>query len=346
MKGQFIVLVADPSAYIREQLVARCRSTSSFHRVEWATSPEFLERKIKRCQPHLVVANMAFLVDVQSPPADFRIALHLEGDRPDLTLARHRVMLPRREDPDDMLRFVSDLEAALRDIVVRLAKVTSRRGSLAVPAKAASYQSGRIQARLDALAGAGGPLIAIGASTGGTIAIEQLLKGLYGDGPPVVIAQHISSGFSRSFARRLDSTCAVHVIEGQDKVPLQRGYAYLAPADRHLAIDVADGTYCCLLGSEERINGHCPSVDHLFTSVARVARGAAIGILLTGMGRDGAEGLLAMRRQNARTFAQDEATSVVWGMPGAAEALGAAQHVLPLERIAEELADLYMGKRL
>ncbi len=177
-------------------------------------------------------------------------------------------------------------------------------------------------------------IIAIGASTGGTEAIRQVLTRLPPDSPGVVIAQHIPKTFSSPFARRLNDHCSVSVCEAEDGQHILAGHVYIAPGDRHLLV-VRDGTrYVCRLDDGEPVNRHKPSVDVLFRSVARNGGGNAIGVLLTGMGKDGARGLKEMLDAGNRTIAQDQASSVVWGMPGEAVALGAAQYVLPLDQIA------------
>ena len=183
-------------------------------------------------------------------------------------------------------------------------------------------------------------IIAIGASTGGTEAIKAVLMGMAPDCPGIVVAQHIPKAFSTSFARRLNEICPVTVDEAQDGQQILAGHAYIAPGDRHLVV-VRDGArYVCRLDDGEPVNRHKPSVDVLFYSVARSAGQNAIGVILTGMGRDGARGLQDMHKCGSRTVAQDEATSVVWGMPGEAVSLHAVDHVLPIEDIAAQVRKL------
>ena len=183
-------------------------------------------------------------------------------------------------------------------------------------------------------------IIAIGASTGGTEAIKEVLTRLPPDSPGVVIAQHIPKAFSGPFARRMNDCCAVSVSEAEDGQQILAGHAYIAPGDRHLLV-VRDGArYVCRLDDGVPVNRHKPSVDVLFRSVAQNGGRNAIGVLLTGMGKDGARGLKEMLDSGSRTIAQDELTSVVWGMPGEAVALGAAEHVLPLDHIAGKIRSL------
>lgn len=180
-------------------------------------------------------------------------------------------------------------------------------------------------------------VIAIGASTGGIEAIKAVLSEMRADCPGIVITQHIPPMFSESFANRLNGCCAMTVSEAVDGQQIVAGHAFIAPGSQHLTV-VRDGAkYRCRLDDGEPVNRHRPSVDALFQSVAACAGGNSIGVLLTGMGRDGAVGLQDMQRAGAVTIAQDEASSVVWGMPGAAVSLGAADHVLSIGRIGEAL---------
>jgi two-component system chemotaxis response regulator CheB len=177
-------------------------------------------------------------------------------------------------------------------------------------------------------------LIAVGASTGGTEAIKEFLMGMPPDSPGIVIAQHIPKAFSTPFAERMNRSCQLTVFEAQDGQQIMPGHAYIAPGDRHLLIVRSGARWICRLDDGPPVNRHKPSVDVLFRSVAQEAGYNAIGVILTGMGKDGAQGLLEMRQAGSPTIAQDEATSVVWGMPGEAVAIGAAVEELPLQRIA------------
>jgi len=176
-------------------------------------------------------------------------------------------------------------------------------------------------------------VVAIGASTGGTEAIKEILTQLRPDNPAILIAQHIPPVFSSAFARRMNLNSAMTVVEAADGQQILPGHVYIAPGDRHLLL-VRDGArYRCQLNDGPPVNRHRPSVDVLFRSVAQNAGKNAIGVILTGMGADGARGLNEMREAGAATIAQDEKSSVVWGMPGEAVKLGAAQRILPLDQI-------------
>jgi two-component system chemotaxis response regulator CheB len=179
-----------------------------------------------------------------------------------------------------------------------------------------------------------GSIIAIGASTGGTEAIAAVLSKLPKDSPPIVIAQHIPPVFSTAFAKRLNETCAIEVREAVDNDPLYPGLALVAPGDFHMLLRKAGARYHVTVKTGPRVCYQRPSVDVLFASVAESAGGAAVAVLLTGMGADGAQGLLKLRKLGGHTIAQDEASCVVYGMPREAAELDAAVQVLPLSGIA------------
>lgn len=185
-----------------------------------------------------------------------------------------------------------------------------------------------------------GRIVAIGSSTGGVEALLAVLAAFPANCPPTVITQHMPATFTKSFAARLDRTCAANVAEARDGDPLRPGQIYLSPGgDHHLTV-AGVGQLRCRLVAEPPVNGHRPSVDVLFRSVAKAAGPAAVGIILTGMGRDGAQGLLEMRRSGAATLGQDESTCVVYGMPKVAHELGAVQQQLPVERIGAAIIEM------
>lgn len=214
-----------------------------------------------------------------------------------------------------------------------------------LPARVKAAARARVRPTSDRVAGHAaregfrpdGRIVAIGSSTGGVEALLTVLSAYPANCPPTVITQHMPGTFTRSFAERLNRSCAAHVSEARDGAPLEPGQVYLAPGgERHLQI-VGAGLPRCRLVADAPVNGHRPSVDVLFESVARVVGKAALGVILTGMGRDGAQGLLSMRRQGASTVGQNEATSVVYGMPKVAYEIGAVNRQLALERIGAEI---------
>lgn len=218
----------------------------------------------------------------------------------------------------------------------------------ALPDKVRTAAAARVRAsRLPAAACApdahfdpGDKVVAIGSSTGGVEALLAIIERLPANCAPTVITQHMPATFTKSFAERLNRSCAAEVHEARDGDPLAAGKVFLAPGgDSHLEIDGVNRLRCRVTPGPP-VSGHCPSVDRLFESVARTAKGRGVGVILTGMGRDGARGLLAMREAGARTVGQNEATSVVYGMPKAAFEIGAVERQLPLEKIAPAIRQL------
>jgi len=181
-------------------------------------------------------------------------------------------------------------------------------------------------------------LILIGASTGGTEAIRHVLEPLPANSPAILITQHMPAGFTRSFVQRLDNLCAVQVHEAEDGQRVLPGHVYLAPGGvAHMKLAKSGANYIVQLEESEPVNRHRPSVDVLFHSAAKLAGKNAVGAILTGMGKDGAQGLLAMREAGAVTFAQDEASCVVFGMPREALHIGAAMEAVPLSEMSERI---------
>lgn len=183
-------------------------------------------------------------------------------------------------------------------------------------------------------------VIAIGASTGGTVALRAILQSFPADMPPTLIVQHMPAGFTKMFAQKLNSMCAVEVREAENQDRLRDGLVLIAPGDYHMRL-VKDGKgYLVDITQGAKVSGHRPSVDALFHSVALCAGSKALGVILTGMGADGADGLLAMHRAGARTVGQDQESSVIYGMPQVAYQFGAVDQQVPLHRVTDTLIDL------
>ncbi|MFM9884006.1 MAG: chemotaxis response regulator protein-glutamate methylesterase [Burkholderiales bacterium] len=182
-------------------------------------------------------------------------------------------------------------------------------------------------------------LIAIGSSTGGTEAVREILMQLPANSPAVVITQHMPPGFTESFAKRLDGLCKIRVQEARHGERIMPGRAYIAPGGNHLAVARSGATFNTVLSSDAPVNRFRPSVEVLFRSVARAAGANAAGVMLTGMGKDGATAMLEMRQAGSFNIAQDEATCVVFGMPKEAIAVGAVHEILPLGQIARRVLD-------
>lgn len=186
-------------------------------------------------------------------------------------------------------------------------------------------------------------ILVIGASTGGTEALKDVLSQLPAHCPGIVITQHMPEGFTKSFASRLNGLCNVHVKEAEQGDKVLPGHAYLAPGHSHLLLKRNGSGYICELSSAEPVNRHRPSVDVLFKSAAKNAGNNAIGIILTGMGKDGALGMKEMHDAGAHTFAQDEKSCVVFGMPKEAISQGGVDEIVSLKEIASRVMS-YLGK--
>ncbi len=349
------VLVVDDSALVRSLLSEMLASAPDIEVVGVAADAHAARDKIKRLNPDVLT------LDVEMPRMDgITFLRNLMRLRP-MPVVMVSSLTERGADVtldalalgavDYLPKPKIDLAATLqdyRDELVEKIRTAARASVRALDPQRIAPAPGPVHSADAVLpkAAAAKPLrttdriIAIGASTGGTEAIKEVLTRLPPDCPGIVIAQHIPKAFSGPFARRMNDCCAVSVCEAQDGQQVLAGHAYIAPGDRHLLL-VRDGArYVCGLDDGLPVNRHKPSVDVLFRSVAQSAGRNAIGALLTGMGKDGARGLREMLDSGSRTIAQDEATSVVWGMPGEAVALGAAQHVVPLEAVAARIRQL------
>ncbi|MBL8669597.1 MAG: chemotaxis response regulator protein-glutamate methylesterase [Alphaproteobacteria bacterium] len=187
-------------------------------------------------------------------------------------------------------------------------------------------------------------IVAIGASTGGVEALRDVICALPADAPATLVVQHMPEKFTATFAARLDGMAAVHVSEASDGARVLPGHVYIAPGSYHLSLARSGANYVCEVRDGAPVSGHRPSVDVLFNSVARVAGQRSIGVILTGMGRDGADGLLAMRNAGAATLGEDASSCVVYGMPKAASQAGAVERELPLSKMGAEILRLAATK--
>lgn len=184
-------------------------------------------------------------------------------------------------------------------------------------------------------------VIAIGASTGGTEAIYSIITALPREMPGILIVQHMPPVFTELYAQRLNNSCELEVKEAKTGDEVKPGRVLIAAGDYHMKLVKSDMGYFVKCFKGEKVNGHCPSVDVLFNSVAEIARDNAVGVILTGMGSDGAKGILNMRKKGAFTIGQDEKSSVVYGMPMAAYKMGGVIKQLPLDKIAQELRNYF-----
>ncbi|WP_449445887.1 protein-glutamate methylesterase/protein-glutamine glutaminase [Thermomonas brevis] len=332
------VLIVDDSALVRQVLTELLSADPGIEVVGTAPDPLIAREKIKQLEPDVLT------LDVEMPRMDGLTFLqNLMRLRPmpvvmvsSLTEAGAQVTLDAlalgaidfvTKPKLDVQRGLTSYGADLREKI----KFAARARVARLQPAGAPVQIGAIKYRTT------DRLIAIGASTGGTEAIRAILEQMPADAPATVITQHIPAAFSRPFAERLDRHSKMTVVQAEDNMQLLAGHAYVAPGGLHLRVQRSGARWHCRLGEDDPIRRHRPSVDALFESVAAAAGANASAALLTGMGDDGARGLLALRKAGAATMVQDEASSVVWGMPGAAYTLGAAQQVLPLQEIAGAL---------
>ena len=339
------VLIIDDSAYARQIITEILSADPGIEVIGCASDAHVAREMIRRLNPDVLT------LDVEMPRMDGLTFLrNLMRLRPmpvvmvsSLTERGAEVTLEALAvgAVDFLPKPHVDLGATLRDYasdLIAKVKAAARSGVRAtrVPLTAAPPLSTRHPTAVNTT----DVVVAIGASTGGTEAIREMLAGLPADAPGTVITQHIPKAFSAAFARRLNDSSALRVQEAADGQQILPGHAFVAPGDTHLRVERSGARYVCRLDNSAAVNRHRPSVDVLFQSVAQAAGTRSIGVLLTGMGRDGAQGLLQMRTAGSQTIAQDEASSVVWGMPGEAVSLGAAQLVLPISAIAGKLMSL------
>jgi two-component system chemotaxis response regulator CheB len=334
------VLIVDDSALVRALLTEIVRTQPDMEIVGAARDPYAARALIRETNPDVITLDvemprmnglefLARLMQLRPTPVLMISSLTERGAEVTMRAlelgAVDFVAKPR-------LGIAGGLEQAAEEIVSKIRMAARARVRRASP-------SARPAAALPAAGFSGTEkLVFIGASTGGTEAIRDLLVNFPPDYPGTLITLHMPPGFTQRYAERLDRSCRITVREARDGEPVLPGHAYVAPGDHHLRVARSGSDYLARVSQDEHVNRHRPSVDVLFASAAKFAGPNAIGVLLTGMGKDGARALLEMRQAGAWTIAQDEASCVVFGMPREAIALGAAQEVLPIEGIAGAIA--------
>lgn len=337
------VLCVDDSALVRSLMIEIINHQSDMEVVAVAPDPIVARDLIKQYNPDVLT------LDVEMPRMDGLDFLErLMRLRPmpvvmvsSLTARNSDITLRALEL--GAVDFVTKPRLGLRDGLLEYSDVIAdkiRAASLSKPQRMAAYKDrlDRVSRPLARSFSTTEKLIMIGASTGGTEAIRQVLEPLPANSPAILITQHMPAGFTRSFVQRLDSLCEVQVHEAEHGQRVLPGHVYLAPGGvAHMKLARSGANYVIELEATEPVNRHRPSVDVLFQSAAEVAGKNALGVLLTGMGKDGAQGLLAMRKAGAMTFAQDEASCVVFGMPREAIAIGAATEVVALSDMSERI---------
>ncbi|TAL97827.1 MAG: chemotaxis response regulator protein-glutamate methylesterase [Rhodanobacter sp.] len=347
------VLVVDDSALVRKLMSTMLACDPAIEVVGTAADPLIARDKIKQLNPDVLTLDVEMprmdgitflenLMRLRPMPVVMVSSLTVEGAEVTLrALEMGAVDFFAKPDHDLASRFAESAQEICEK--VKLAARTRPRARTVVRKLEApprlSADAVLPRARSAATRG-GGPIIAIGASTGGTEAVRVVLEAMPPDAPPILVTQHIPAAFSGPFAQRMDRCSAMRVCEAHDGQPIQSGHAYIAPGSHHLLVMWDGAKYVCRLHDGPPVNRHKPSVDVLFRSMAASAGAATIATLLTGMGDDGARGLLELRQAGAATLVQDEGSSVVWGMPGSAWKLGAADEMQALDHIAARLLAL------
>lgn len=355
------VLVVDDSALVRQMLTEILNSDRSIEVVGVAADPYIARDKIKKLNPDVLT------LDVEMPNMDGVTFLrNLMRLRPMpvvmvSSLTEHGAGVTLEALEVGAVDYVSkpkvDLAHGLDGYAQEIIEKVKMAANARVGGKpqAVAPMPIQVQPKLsaDAVLQSHKPshlktterIVAIGASTGGTEAIKHMLAGMPADAPGTVITQHMPEAFTASFAQRMDSLSAMVVREAKDGDQILPGHVFIAPGNHHLIVARSGARYLCRLNEGPPVNRHRPSVDVLFRSVADNAGANAVGVILTGMGDDGAQGMKEMHDVGIPTIAQDEKSSVVWGMPGSAVKLGGVDEVLPLDRIAKRALFLASDQR-
>ena len=343
------VLIVDDSALVRQVLTEILAADPAIEVVGTAADPLLAREKIKRLNPDVLTLDvemprmdgLAFLENLMRlHPMPVVMVSSLTERGADTTLqalalgAVDFVAKPKIDVARGLDGYAEEIRSKVK--MAARSRVRAIGGSQRRPPQRPATSSSQGFRTTDRL-------IAIGASAGGTEALRVVLETMPADAPAIVMTQHLPASFSTAFAERLDRHSAMSVREASDGEAILPGHAYLPAGGRHLRV-IRDGArWRCRVDDSAPVNLHKPAVDVLFRSVALNAGANAVGVILTGMGEDGARGLLEMKQAGATTLAQDEASSVVWGMPGSAVRLGAADEVLPLDRIAERVLAISRG---
>jgi len=352
------VLIVDDSALVRQVLTEIISSDPALSVVGTASDPYIARDKIKLLNPDVLTLDVEMpkmdgltflsnLMRLHPMPVIMVSSLTDKGANETLNalaLGAIDVVFKPKTDLNNTLQEYSE------EIISKI-KVAARANIRAIEKDLRSFSNEEetpvdtlISNNIDHAFVCSKKIIAIGASTGGTEAIKDVLVQLPADMPGIVITQHIPKYFSDAFAQRMNKLAKMTVREASDGEQILDGHVYVAPGDQHLIINGSPGHYICHLSNGPRVNRHKPSVDVLFRSISECAGSNAIGIILTGMGDDGAKGIKEMHEVGAYTIAQDEKSSVVWGMPGSAIQLGGIDHVAKLKHISGEILKLIADK--
>ncbi len=359
MKNKIRVLVVDDSAVVRQNLEEIINEDPQLEVMGVASDPYIAAGKIKKEVPDVITLDVemprmdgvTFLRRIMSQhpmPVVIISSLTEKGTRTAIKAMEYGAVDIITKPRMDSQKFIHESSIRICDAIKAAAVSKRKRRSVPPPQPHVEpkYSADAVipQKAAHSMVETTEVVVAVGASTGGTEAIARLMQDLPMDSPGIIVVQHMPEQFTRSFAERLDETCHVSVKEAVNGDSLIRGHVLIAPGNYHTLLKRSGARYYVEVKEGPMVNRHRPSVDVLFRSVARYAGRNALGIILTGMGRDGARGILEMKQAGAHTIAQDEKTSVVFGMPKEAIDLGAIHRVLPLPSIAPTIVSNYKGK--
>jgi two-component system, chemotaxis family, protein-glutamate methylesterase/glutaminase len=340
------VLIVDDSAVMRQLLTSLLAEDPEIEVVGTAADPHIARERIKALNPDVVT------LDVEMPHMDGLTFLRkIMALRPmpvvmisTLTQRGAETTLEALEigAVDFIAKPSGDITAGLTELASELSRKIKAAAAVRVGAQRAK-PAPQVSQRPVRSRGPSGKIVFVGASTGGVEALKALLMGLPPDCPPTLITQHMPPRFTAGFADRLDRQCPMRVSEAVDDEAIEPGHVYIAPGSHHLEIARVGTRHVCRLSDGPSVSGHRPSVDVLFRSAGRVCGKLAVGVILTGMGKDGAEGLLEMRKAGAITLGQDEESALIYGMPRAAFECGAVMRQHALAHMAEAVLDACEG---
>ena len=352
MMKRIRVLVVDDSALVRELLTAGLAKDPELEVVGSAANPYIARDKIVELRPDVMTLDVEMprmdgvdflrrLMPQYPIPVIMVSALTQKGAQITLEALEAGAIDFVTKPSTDVARGLNQMLADLRQKIKMAAKVDlSAWKNRAVRRE----KPGPVVVRT-ALSESTDKVIAIGASTGGTEAIRRVISSFPANMPGIVIVQHMPPGFTKHFSDNLNEICEMDVQEAKTGDRVMPGRVLIAPGGKHMTVRRSGGIYLVDCQEGENVNGHCPSVDVLFHSVARYVAGNAVGVILTGMGGDGADGLLAMRQAGAKTIAQDEASCVVFGMPKVAIERGAVERIGPLDSIPQMIVSTLGGEK-
>ncbi len=335
------VLIVDDSEVIRQLLTEIISSAEDLEVVATAEDPFDAREKIKQFNPDVLTLDIEMpkmdgitflrnIMRLRPMPVIMISTFTQEGVPATLEAlsigAVDYVSKPQINSSDTLRNYTTEIQDKIRN---------AAKANLVAYEKSLENKSDKLQQHTHDSR----KIIALGGSTGGTEAIRQVLQSMPVNCPPILLVQHIPATFSSSFAKRLNDQCDITVQEAKTGMRIKPGNAYLAPGDSHLEIKELDGHLVTCLNNKGKVNGHMPSLDVLFHSIAQHVGKYSVAAILTGMGSDGAQGIKRIFDSGGTTFAQDEDTSVVWGMPGSAIRLNAIQQILPIQKITRALLD-------